>query len=104
MLEMNTFAERATKSFQSSPRLGGNQPHTSGASCIQRDSEIRSTLGKVIQDADFKVGYEHGGGLMTENQVISSHSAVGAKRPYRRFYYQPTGTDIQTTPYFSGSQ
>ena len=36
---------------------------TGGASCILRHNEIRSILAKAIQDAGFKVGYEHGGGL-----------------------------------------
>ena len=36
---------------------------TGGASCILRHNEIRSILAKAIQDAGFKVGYAHGGGL-----------------------------------------
>ena len=64
---------------------------TGGASCILRHNEIRSILAKAIQDAGFKVGYEHeADNMTTENWAILLHSTGMGKNTFLSTFLLPT--------------
>ena len=64
---------------------------TGGASCILRHNEIRSILAKAIQDAGFKVGYEHeADNMTTENRAILLHSTGRGQNTFLSTFLLPT--------------